>query len=247
MVATTSVRLLVDAGLNLKETLARMETAGVVDRRIDAVLITHEHHDHVSGVGAVARGTGATVWCTDGTRAVIVDRLKGVERVCGIAAATPFVIGDLTIEPIAKPHDAAEPVGFLMHHEGETLGVFTDLGSVDAVVGEAISRCTTLVMESNYDPRMLSDGPYPAHLKGRIGSPYGHLANADAANALAHYAHPSLRTLVLAHLSEQNNTSEHVRRAFTQAMGPARKGLERWVSFQDRPTRVFGRVAVAGA
>ncbi len=224
-----------------------MDQVGVGDRRIDGILITHEHHDHVSGVGVVARGMGATVWCTDGTRAVISDRLKGVEKVRGIGHATPFTVGDLVVEPIAKPHDAAEPVGFLLHHEGETLGVFTDLGSVDAVVGEAISRCTTLVMESNYDPRMLADGPYPAHLKGRIGSEYGHLANADAANALARYANLSLRTLVLAHLSEQNNSAEHVRRAFTQATGPKRTGLERWVSFQDRPTRLFGRVATAGA
>jgi phosphoribosyl 1,2-cyclic phosphodiesterase len=153
----------------------------------------------------------------------------------------------MVVEPVAKPHDAAEPVGFLVHHDGETLGIFTDLGSVDATVGEAIGRCTSLVMEANYDPRMLADGPYPAHLKSRIASRFGHLSNADAANAVAHHAGPRLRTLVLAHLSEQNNAGHLARLAFLQSMGPPRAGLERWVSGQDRPTRIFGAAATSEA
>jgi len=243
LVAAGGVRILVDAGLNMKDTAARMATIGLPDARIDAVFVTHEHNDHVQGLGPVARATGAAVWCTDGTRRCVEDRLKGASRICGLAAAVPVVVGELVVEPIAKPHDAAEPVGFLVHHDGETLGVFTDLGSVDATVGEAIGRCTSLVMEANYDPGLLAAGPYPANLKSRIASPYGHLSNADAANAVARFAHRKLRTLVLAHLSEQNNATHLARTAFVQSMGPPRPGLERWVSAQERPTRLFAAAA----
>ncbi len=237
-VRTDAARILVDAGLNARETQARLTAAGLPADRLDAILITHEHHDHVQAVSAVARALGATVWVTEATHGVIRHRLKATDTVRTFDASTPLTFGDLAVEPVRKPHDAADPLAFLFHHEGATLGCFTDLGSIDDTIGRALARCTAIVMEANHDPRLLAAGPYPPALKGRIASELGHLSNEQSARGIARWASENLRTLVLAHLSETNNTSDHVRQAYLRHMGP--KGtIERWLSFQDRPTRVF--------
>ncbi len=245
-VDTPTVRLVVDAGLNAKEMRARLAEAGLPQDRLDAILVTHEHHDHVQCVSPVARAFGATVWLTEATHAVARHRLKATDKFRVFEAGAPVAFGDLVAEPVRKPHDAADPVAFLFHNEGATLGCFTDLGSVDEAVGLAIARCAALVMESNHDPALLAAGPYPQALKGRIGSELGHLSNDQSAKAIAKWASPMLRTLVLAHLSETNNTPDHVRRAYLTHMGP-RASVDRWISYQSRATRVFDVAPLAAA
>jgi phosphoribosyl 1,2-cyclic phosphodiesterase len=237
LVTTDRVRVLVDCGFNLRETRARLARAGAADR-VDAILLTHEHHDHVQGTAACSNGFEAPVYSTAGTRAAAVRALHGVTRFEPMQAGAGFDLEDLTVEPIRKPHDAAEPVGFLFHHQGATLGFFTDLGSVDEVVGAALARCDTLLWEANHDVGMLRRGPYPPSLKARIGGALGHLSNEQSAQALARHATPRLKRVVVCHLSETNNAAAAVKEAYVRVLGPPGAVERRW-SFQDRPTPIY--------
>ena len=237
LVTAGGTTLLVDAGLNLKTTRARMASLGLDAGSVDGILITHEHSDHVSQVGVLARNLGVPVWIGAGARRGAERYLSGREELVELPRG-PFTVGSLEISPVAKPHDAADPVAFLMSRGEDTLGVFTDLGHVDDAVAEAISRCTVLLMEANHDPGMLARGPYPEHLKRRVGGSLGHISNEDSARALARAVSPRLRGLVLGHLSEQNNRPELVRRAFVEHLG-AISSFPRWISYQDRATPLF--------
>ena len=238
IVATSRVRVLVDCGFNFKETKARMAAAGLAGERVDAVLLTHEHQDHVSGAAVCSNGFQAPVYATPATRDAARKALAKESRPESLDGARELVLGDLTIEPIRKIHDAADPLGFLFHHAGATLGVFTDLGRVDDVVGRAIARCDTLLFEANHDPERLRRGPYPPSVKARISGGEGHLSNRQAAEAVRRYATTRLKRLVVCHLSETNNTPEDVRREFVATLGPPGACERRW-SFQSRPTPVF--------
>lgn len=237
LVSSGGTTLLVDAGLNLKETRARMASLGLLADSVDAVLITHEHSDHVAHAGVLARNLDVPVWIGAGTRAAAERHFKGTEELPEIPRV-PFRIGALEVTPVRKPHDAAEPVAFLVSSGDDTLGVFTDLGHVDDHVAAAVSLCTVLVMEANHDPDMLARGPYPGHLKRRVGGHLGHISNEDAARALARSLSPELKSLVLAHLSRQNNHPELVRRAFVNHLG-TKTPYRRWISYQERATPLF--------
>ena len=229
--------VLVDAGLSLKETRTRMASLGLDVESVDAVLVTHEHSDHVSHAGVLARNLRIPAWIGDRTRAASERYFKGSEETPELPDS-PFKIGALEVTPVRKPHDAAEPVAFLVTRGAHTVGVFTDLGHVDDHVAAAIQRCDVLVMEANHDPGMLSRGPYPAHLKRRVGGRHGHISNEDAALALARSVRSDLRCLVLAHLSERNNHPDLVRRAFVDHLG-AKTPYKRWISYQERATPLF--------
>jgi phosphoribosyl 1,2-cyclic phosphodiesterase len=237
-VATARTRVLIDCGFNFKETKSRLAAAGLAPEGVDAILLTHEHHDHVQGASVCSNGFGAPLYATAATRAAAAKALVRETRPETLDAARPLVLGDLEIEPIRKIHDAAEPLGFLLHAGGATLGVFTDLGRVDDVVGAAVARCDTLLLEANHDPELLRRGPYPPSLKARIGGGEGHLSNAAAAEALRRYAGPRLKRVVVCHLSETNNHPDEVRGAFVRILGPPAAYERRW-SFQDRPTPVY--------
>ena len=177
------------------------------------------------------------MWINERTRAVCDRWFKGAEETPTLPSTT-FSIGALEVVPVRKPHDAVEAVAFLIRHGSDTLGVFTDLGHVDATVGAAIAECTVLVSEANHDPRMLANGPYPASLKRRVGGALGHLSNDDAARAIARHASPLLKSLVLGHLSRHNNHPNLVRDAFIRHAGAA-PGYSRWLSYQERATPLF--------
>lgn len=238
-VRSGGVTVLVDAGLSLKETTARMNSAGLDPASVRAVLLTHEHGDHVSHASTLSRRLGAPLVVNDGTRRAAARFFKGGEGFEALRSGAPFRIGPLEIEAVPKPHDGREPVGFLLSAGGQTLGVFTDIGHVDARVGEALARCTALVFESNHDPAMLAAGPYPPALRARVGGRLGHLSNEDGARALARHATDRLRTVVLAHLSATNNAPELVRQASRRHLGEA-PGFERRISYQDRPAPLLG-------
>jgi phosphoribosyl 1,2-cyclic phosphodiesterase len=212
--------LLIDAGLSAKECLLRMERAGIDSGRIEALLVTHEHTDHIRGVDVLARKLEIPVYATEGT---LADFLH-----CRRTSAKPlshhtcrdheqFAVGDFTIEPFSTSHDAQEPCGFIISEGGISMGYCTDTGIITPHMHDLLRNCDGIVLESNHCPDMLRNGPYPESLKRRIRSKRGHLSNPAAAACLRDFG-KDVPLVILAHLSEMNNTPE-------KAMGSAREGL----------------------
>ncbi len=203
--------VLIDCGFSLREAERRLERLGRSPDDLAAVLVTHEHGDHLQGVFPLARKYGLPVYMTPGT--ALSCRPPRDVRIDTIDAQCSFAVGELDIVPVAVPHDAREPVQFRMGHGGRTLGVLTDLGSISAHVVDSYRRCDGLLLEANHDPGMLASGPYPPFLKRRVGGDWGHLSNGQTARLLAHLETRCIQSLVLGHISEQNNDPELVAEA----------------------------------
>lgn len=204
LVEVADTTILVDCGFTMKETIARMFSLGVSPSDIDAVLISHEHGDHMKGVGPLSRKFGLTVWCTHGTYQKARDnRFSSVQL---FHAHEPFVIGEIAVDPFPTPHDAAESCQFVFEAGSARFANVTDLGACTAHVREKLTGINGLVIECNYDNRMLANGPYPPSLQARIRSNYGHLGNDQAAALLGELDHKDLQRILLGHLSEQNNS-----------------------------------------
>ncbi|MGM0701114.1 MAG: MBL fold metallo-hydrolase [Pseudomonadota bacterium] len=205
--------LLVDCGFGLRETERRLARLGVHPRQLDAVLVTHEHGDHLRGVGPLARRHGVPVYLTPGTW--LAGRLGDVPSQHWITPQAPFAVRGIRVQPVTVPHDAREPVQFRFTAGARSLGVLTDLGHGTEHVTRAFAGCDALVLECNHDVQMLAEGPYPPRLKRRVGGNWGHLANAQAASLLPRLGLDRLQRIVCSHLSEHNNRSERVREALT--------------------------------
>jgi phosphoribosyl 1,2-cyclic phosphodiesterase len=175
--------------------------------------VTHEHADHIQGVGVLARRFGLTVHINDGTRQASQRALGKVADVRPFTCGEAFFIGHLAIHPFSISHDAADPAGFTITTNGTKIGVATDLGIATNVVKMHLAACDLLILEANHDPQMLIDGPYPWPLKQRIRGRGGHLSNEDAALLLEGLRHDGLAHVILAHLSEENNTPDIARSA----------------------------------
>ena len=203
VVEAGGVRLLVDCGFSAREAERRLERLGIEPASLDAILVTHEHADHIRGVPVLARRHGLPVWLTAGTlRACQDDDLPRVELIHG---HDQWRIGDLRIQPFTVPHDAAEPVQFVFDDGQHRLGLLTDTGSITGHVVEMLRELDGLLLECNHDPELLASGPYPPALKRRVGGDWGHLANHQARSLLQRVRSPRLQWLVGMHLSEQNN------------------------------------------
>lgn len=209
-------RLLVDCGFGPRNLAARLERIGLVPEDIDAVLVTHEHGDHVAGVAACARRYELDVFLTHGTLAAVA--LADVAPQV-IDSHTPFAVGDIQVTPFPVPHDAREPVQFVFSDGCGVLGVLTDAGCVTPHMLTMLSACNALVLECNHDAGMLASGAYPAPLKRRIAGRLGHLDNAAAAGLLQRLDQRGLKHVVAAHLSQENNTPDLARRALAAALG----------------------------
>jgi phosphoribosyl 1,2-cyclic phosphodiesterase len=170
---------------------------------IDAVLVTHEHGDHIGGVGPFARKYKRPVYLTPGTSRH--SKLGALPTMHPINCHKPFRIGDIGIEPVPVPHDAQEPCQYILSSNGYKVGVLTDLGHITRYVIEQYKSCYALLLECNHDVQMLNDGPYPYALKQRVGGPHGHLNNQQAASLLAEIDLEGLKHLIISHVSEQNN------------------------------------------
>jgi phosphoribosyl 1,2-cyclic phosphodiesterase len=213
--------LLIDAGLSAKETLGRSATAGLDASRINAVLVTHEHGDHIRGLDVLIRKLGIPAYATEGTLNDFLHHRRTSDkpldyRVCHYHEK--FSIGDFIIEPFATSHDAAEPCGFVVTENGLRIGYCTDTGILTALMLDSLRRCDGIVLESNHCPEMLTNGPYPESLKRRIRSKRGHLSNPAAAAGLQALG-KDVPQVILAHLSETNNTSERVNISARQGLG----------------------------
>lgn len=171
-------RLMIDCGFGVRDAAARLARLGLSPADVDAIVVTHEHSDHVGGVAAFAARHGIPVWLTFGTLTVTGERFAGVECVYGFDSHDTFAVGALEVRPFPVPHDAREPVQFVVTDGAARLGVVTDLGTSTPAVEAALSGCDALVLECNHDAGMLAGGKYPPLLKARIAGRYGHLDNA---------------------------------------------------------------------
>jgi phosphoribosyl 1,2-cyclic phosphodiesterase len=199
-----SCRLLIDAGLSGRETIARLSAIGVEAESLDGILITHEHTDHVRGVGALARRLKIPVMGASRMLQAAHHVMGKVDRV-EFEPGSPFVFKGLSIDPFPVTHDACDPVGFRIEGGEGCIGFATDLGIATRLTQDKLKGCRALVLEFNHDEQMLQDGPYPWHLKQRIRSRHGHLSNLEGATLLEELLHSDLQGVFLSHLSEVNN------------------------------------------
>ncbi|EGV50141.1 MBL fold metallo-hydrolase [Candidatus Endoriftia persephonae] len=218
LVDSGGVRVLLDCGFPATEVERRLQRLGVEAGSIDAIIVTHEHGDHLRGVGPLARRHEIPVWMTEGTRSLAQARCGELPEVHAIDShCSRFCIGDLSIEPFPIPHDAREPCQFVFQKGGLRLGVVTDAGCITPHIEERIAACDALVLEFNHDTEMLANGPYPASLQARVGGNLGHLNNEQSAALLRKLDCGRIRHLLLAHLSEKNNTPEQVTAAVARS------------------------------
>lgn len=208
-VATESTRLLVDAGVSGKAVLGALESLGVAPDSLDAVLVTHEHSDHVRGVGILSRKLGLPVYANAPTWAAMEGMLGRMDADhVRIFDEADFRIGDIVVQPFDIPHDAASPVGYRFHAGGRCIGVATDIGYMPPDLLEDLTGCDLLLLESNHDLDMLRHGPYPYPLKRRILGNSGHLSNMACGQTLIELVKRGLRHVQLGHLSGENNRPE---------------------------------------
>lgn len=212
LVEVGRTRILIDAGFGPRETERRLARLGIAVGAVDAVLVTHEHSDHIGGALACAQRFAWRLLTTAGTRSAWRDgRIEGGFELIDSHAA--FALGDISVEPFPVPHDAREPVQFVLGDGASRLGVLTDAGHVTPHMIAMLDRCDAIVLECNHDLDLLAASAYPPALKRRIAGRHGHLDNSAAAFLLSRVDRTHLRHVIAAHLSEQNNTSERARAA----------------------------------
>ena len=234
LVESAQTLVLVDCGLTLKAIEERLGGLGRDPRDIDAVLVTHEHTDHIRGVAAFARRYRTPVRMTAGTAAGSASRTP--PRLETFNCHRQFEIGDLSIEPFPVPHDAREPCQFVFSNGHRRLGILSDTGHITPHIKTHLAGCDALALEFNHDAEALWAGDYPEHLKQRIASQVGHLNNVQAAELLSHVADSRLQWVVALHLSETNNSPGRVRETLHDALG-ADHSAEAHLALQHEPSR----------
>jgi phosphoribosyl 1,2-cyclic phosphodiesterase len=209
--------LLVDAGLSRKDTFERLAAIGVDPDSIDAILITHEHGDHIAGLPAIARKLRVPIYCSRLTAPAIPwgEFAPTLEL---FQAGSSFTIGDIEVDSFTIPHDAADPVGFSLRSQGVKVSIATDLGYLPDSVRIHLKGSDLMLLESNHDLEMLKVGPYPWSVKQRVMGRNGHLSNEVACEFIREVLDSRTSTLILGHLSEHNNHPEIVRLVASQAL-----------------------------
>ncbi len=216
-IGTGETRILVDAGLSRKELFKRLGAIGEDPGQIDAIVVTHEHSDHVCGLARVAKALGVPVYMTRLT-APCIDWEQHEPKLETFQAGSRFHIGDIEIESFTVPHDAADPVGFCFQAAGVKVGLVTDLGYIPDSIKFHLRGSDVVILESNHDVEMLKVGPYPWFVKQRVMGRKGHLSNDAVADFICMDLDATTGTLVLGHLSEHNNYPDLVHLVATQAL-----------------------------
>jgi len=211
-------RLLIDAGLAPKELVARLAASGVEPESVAALLLSHEHQDHVRGAQQFSKRFHVPVAASWATLEGMDRSPQAFDAWIDLPLGRPVAIGEASVISFPVPHDAAAPVGFVLEGDGVRVGVATDLGHATPQIVERLAGCDLLMIESNHDPLLLRDGPYPWRLKDRVSGKFGHLSNSEAAALIKHTVDERCRCIVLAHLSEKNNTPELARTSALRAL-----------------------------
>lgn len=204
-----STAILIDAGLSASEIKRRLKSRGLRPGDLDAIIITHEHSDHIQGVSVLSRQLKLPIYLSRNI-AKKVSIANGVHEIRTFNSGSAFQIQNLTVNPFAVCHDAVDPVGFTIGQNGSRIGVATDLGIATSHVTENLKNCQLLILEANHDMNMLINGPYPWYLKRRIQSRNGHLSNEQSKHLLLELQHEGLEHVILAHLSQTNNAPQKV-------------------------------------
>ena len=231
-VSTSDTAVLVDAGLSGIETERRLAAVGESPDRLKAIIITHEHTDHIKGAGILSRRFNIPVYLTRETYRACKG-LGKIELLNFFECGSAFEIGELTVNPFSISHDASDPAGLTLSYGGKKIGIATDLGVATNLVKTHLSHSNALYLESNHDPRMLVEGPYPWHLKQRIKSRTGHLSNYDARDLIVELHHHELDHVILAHLSEENNCPKKAAHEVAKGLNGSHTAL--YVAGPDRP------------
>ncbi len=214
-------RLLIDAGLSAKKIIQALCSIGEDPSELSAVLISHEHSDHIRGAGIISRKFGIPIFANEATWEAM-ELLLGPVEVCNKACfktGEEFGIGKVTVKTFHIPHDASEPVGFNLYAQDKKVTVATDIGHINPQLLECFENSDLMLLESNHDPEMLKVGPYPFHLKRRIAGESGHLSNETAGEVIAHMAERGTKRFLLGHLSRENNFPELAYQTVCNALG----------------------------
>ncbi len=210
-ISSGQTSFLIDAGLSGIEIERRLKSRNLDPKSLNAIVVSHEHSDHIKGVGVLSRRYGLPVYINKKTWHAAENAMGKLHSSIHFECGHKFHMAtDLSVHPFALSHDAEDPAGFIVNGSGIKIGIATDLGIATSMVKEHLKDCAALIVESNHDPKMLMEGPYPWPLKQRVKGRTGHLSNNDAKALLMDVAHDGLSHVILAHLSETNNTPEKV-------------------------------------
>jgi len=235
LVESGETTVLIDAGFSGKEIRRRLRLIGREPEMITAVLITHEHNDHISGAGILSRQARVPLYANSATYRA-GERIGRPHARMEFTSGEPFALGELQIHPFAISHDTADPVGFVISDGTHTMGYCTDTGKITTLIEHHLQGCEALILESNHDPKMLRDGPYPPYLQQRVRSNKGHLANEDAGRFLQKMVGSRLRHVVLAHLSETNNLPDLALQCIINHLDSHDGSVQVIAASQDAPT-----------
>lgn len=209
LVASAGGKILIDSGITYKQLRLRTEASGESLEGLRAVFVTHEHRDHVGGIGTLARALKVPVYITEKTFQALPDAIGKLPEVVFFEPGDTLSVDGMTVTSFSVSHDAADPVSYTVDCHGLKLGIASDLGHVSMLVRQRLTGSNALLLESNYCPDMLRRGPYPATLQQRIRGHFGHLSNHESNSLLASLLHDALRYVVLVHISQENNTADH--------------------------------------
>ena len=225
--------VLIDAGISCRETEKRMKHLGLSMKTVKAIFVSHEHGDHIKGVSTLANKYKLPVYITAPTAKHGPILIKHLSK--AFTADEPVAIGELSVTPFSKQHDADDPHSFIVSYKNVTVGVFTDIGKPCKQVILYFKKCHAAFLEANYDENMLENGPYPIHLKNRIRGDKGHLSNDQALELFVKHRPPFMSHLLLSHLSKENNSPQMAQELFTQHTD----GTEIIVAGRYEPTAIF--------
>jgi len=229
--------LLIDAGFSGVEIERRFRARGLLPEKVDAIVVSHEHNDHLNGVGVLARRYGLPVYMSAKTETAASSKLGRIPTITNFTCGTDFSINDIAIHPFSTSHDASDPSGFTFRINGQKIGLATDLGVATQMVKHHLRDCNCLILEANHDPRMLEAGPYPWPIKQRVKSRTGHLANEDCKTLLMDVCHKDLTHVILAHISETNNSPEKALSVVSERLPQNAPRLT--VAMQHEPTALI--------